>query len=94
MTTPDDTTGKRENDMSDVKVKALEWDNQGRAICLLGLYLVDIWHAGEGLWRWKGPNGKWKISNGHWTEEDAKAAAQADYETRILSALEPPHDRS
>lgn len=63
------------------KVKALVWEpwehGDFRAESIFGFY--HIW--GGGLWR--APN----HLGGVWSD-NPKAAAQADYETRILSALE------
>jgi len=77
--------------MSGVRVKGLEWsetttdiDLRGGAYAdapsILGTYMV--W--GDGTWR----NGM-TIVQGKSTLADGKAAAQAEYEQRILSALTP-----
>lgn len=76
--------------MSGVIVKPLEWHKSN----------MPAW---DGDWHTTTPviytvrcadeNGwKWSFSGGHgyaWSPEAAQAAAQADYEARILSALEP-----
>lgn len=66
-----------------VKVKALDWID-GTAACLYGAYTIHkradtMWEAvGYGTF----------IDGPHTDAEAAKAAAQSDYERRILSALE------
>ena len=72
-----------------VKVKALEWrdgppySGQQVADCVFGEYWA--WDAGSGCWS-RGSLPGTLVSGGM---KGAKAAAQADYERRILSALEP-----
>ncbi|MFT2211464.1 hypothetical protein ACLJYM_06215 [Rhizobium giardinii] len=69
-------------------VKALEWtDNRGggfNAVTVAGIYSIDI---GEAEYRVFVP-GKWPPI-GYTSLEEAKAAAQSDYERRIRSALVP-----
>ena len=71
----------------EVAVKALQWtDNRGigfSAVTVAGIYSIDI---GDGKYRVFAPC-KWPPV-GYASLEAAKAAAQADYETRIRSALE------
>jgi hypothetical protein len=76
------------NDTGGVRVKPLEWVDRGTwttADCLLGRYEID---DVNGRWHALGPSGF--VSRGHASIPEAKAAAQADYEARILSAIEPP----
>lgn len=73
-----------------VKVKPLEWNHGYASVMFGGGYLVTYYAGMEepakletrGWWDGE-PNGYFK------TVDEAKAAAQADYERRILSALEP-----
>lgn len=77
-----------------VKVKALEWAQHPtaeawRADIMLGTY--QVWVGTHGTaWQFDGLLGE-RINETASDEEEAKAAAQADYERRILSALEPDH---
>ena len=71
-------------DLAKPKVKPLVWDGHSDIGCLSPLYYGCIY-----------PNsgGNWTLDNGecvsaHKTPSDAKAAAQADYESRILAALD------
>jgi hypothetical protein len=71
-------------------VKALEWVRRGdtlsRAECVLGYYRVWTHHEADNKWFWNLDS----ITNHQNTvdsEAAAKAAAQADYEARIRSAL-------
>lgn len=81
--------------MSEVKVKALEWSREN----IDGTFWIGCAPvAGFGEYRVKFNGTKWECIRGvvlhseHGTSNAAKAAAQADYETRILSAIEPsPH---
>ena len=74
-----------------VRVKALEWSETQSEIP------NHAWQAWTGFGRWvitlrfKSMNFAeyWLFSLGFPTLESAKAAAQADYEARILAALEP-----
>jgi len=74
-----------------VKVKALEWteeeDGWWTVLPITGLpYEVRV--TDRGTVRVRNPDeGGWSPFDG--TADEAKAAAQADYERRILSALEP-----
>ena len=82
-----------------VKVKALEWvKHKGDQHCksawtcggIGGWYAIEHRHEGHfDMWAPNNPDGG-RFSN----LEAAKAAAQADYEARILSALEPSAGRS
>ncbi len=73
-----------------MKVKALEWRSPTRfshmwlADSLFGEYRA--WEIDDGFW-WREPMHGGAIVKGGL--EAAKAAAQADYEARVLSALEP-----
>lgn len=79
--------------MSGVKVKALEWvTHKGDQHCKIawtcegigGWYAIEHRHEGHfDMWTPNNPDGGRFI-----TLEAAKSAAQADYEKRILSALE------
>jgi hypothetical protein len=78
-----------------VRVKPLEWGH-GEAHCPLGVYKIDSGQASGGgrWWSWalnpdeSDPFFMWQNANNADSEEAAKAAAQADYEARILAALE------
>lgn len=77
-----------------VKVKPLKWPEtitRGHRIKSMGgLVQYTIAHYGStglpALFRWAGPGDSW--SEALRTYEEAQAAAQADYEARIRSALE------
>ena len=81
-----------------VEIKPLEWV-YGKAECEVGIYLVDSGWAdrvgGKRWWAWIKWDGDgdadpflaWQYGERHETEEAAEAAAQADYEARIRSAL-------
>jgi hypothetical protein len=72
------------------RVKALAWrvfcGNSGNseAVTPFGRYVIQIEDAGWALY----PFNEGPMDWGYSTREAAKAAAQADYERRILSALE------
>jgi hypothetical protein len=81
------------------EVRPLEWDGE-QAASPFGTYEISIWNTARDEWKWRAPdklrdvwtaagqvNGAWRQSL---TKEEAKAAAQADYAARILSALTPP----
>lgn len=73
-----------------VEVKPLEWveirANQFFEARVIGI-LYSVRLGTDGVIRWQaGHMGTWFEAD---TLEDAKAAAQADYDARILSALEP-----
>lgn len=74
-----------------VKVKALEWrDREGVhpryvAAAITGDYFIDRTKGGAFSWWTAALRGKVEVH----TLDAAKAAAQADYERRILSALSP-----
>jgi hypothetical protein len=80
-----------------VRVKPLEWGH-GEAHCPLGVYKIDSGQASGGgrWWSWalnpdeSDPFFMWQNANNADSEEAAKAAAQADFEARILSALPAP----
>ena len=76
-----------------IRVKPLEWHEKtpGRYIAKapfnLGQYVVDRHPGGELIvWIAPGPDEDWQPAK---SLEDAFAAAQADFEARILAALEP-----
>lgn len=75
-----------------VRVKPLEWykpsysDTLRRADTVLGVYRVWTHHEAEGKWFWK-VEASIQISGEASDEAEAKAAAQADYDARIRSAL-------
>lgn len=84
-----------EAQLAGARVKALEWETfEGRsyvqANCVLGQYQVSYLREFE-TWQMHRPavaGTEWKENfSRHATKDDAKAAAQADYERRILSAL-------
>ena len=70
-----------------VAVKALEWDQCGRANSEVGTYnIVCIAQGGVfGLWRPIDEGSTFPVEKG--SEEHCRAAAQSDYESRIRSAL-------
>lgn len=70
-------------------IKPLEWERGGsisfRAETPVGAYYARLaYDRGRALWA-RGETGGWRTAG---TIEDAKAGAQADYESRILSALD------
>lgn len=80
-------------------VKALEWrkwdqrDNGGSADTIVGHYHVWTHHEANGRWFWRLSTtglGPIAVQGECAAEDEAKAAAQADYEARILSALVAP----
>jgi len=80
-----------------VRVKPLEWtdfdDRGARASAFLNSsYLIQMWR-GRGEFEVSvsvpGYQSAFDGKRFHTTIDDAKAAAQADYEARILSAIEP-----
>lgn len=80
------------------KVKALEWtkrheaDTLTAAETILGRYRVWTFHEAEGRWFGdlrRGNNAEEWLAKGT-SEAELQAAAQADYEQRILSALDAP----
>lgn len=87
-------------DMKAVKVKPLVWKDTGpsfsgerlSAQTIFGVEYVCLWDDRSISWSvfiW----GEWKDCGDDGGLEKAKAAAQADYERRILSALDPAPDR-
>lgn len=73
-------------------VKTLEWPNEcpkGRRVAGKGLLEYCIAHyggdVGDPVYRWAAPSSSW--SEPLYTFEAAKAAAQADFESRIRSTL-------
>ncbi|MBJ2150649.1 hypothetical protein [Paracoccus sp. IB05] len=69
------------------KVKALVWRPDGMAASIVGQYVV--WDAiSKTGWRLSVPSAQLNVTCCA-TEAEAKAAAQADYEARILSQFEP-----
>lgn len=74
-----------------VQVKALEWDNLGYAhVPFEGRYYVGVYRPGQ--WEMRSPSMEDStFPDGLFGSEDAaKAAAQADYDRRIRSALTTP----
>jgi hypothetical protein len=77
-----------------VKVRELVWEDDGRvsrAKAVIGIYMVRpcLATAYAGQWVLDGINDPVTL---HPSPQAAKAAAQADYEARILSALTPAPD--
>ncbi|TRB05848.1 hypothetical protein EXN61_11480 [Agrobacterium tumefaciens] len=74
-----------------VKVKQLEWGPDRTAKVLGATWMVwpysDPLNDGLGNWLWQVVDAHPHASGRFHTEEEAKAAAQADYEARILSSL-------
>lgn len=79
---------------TEVKVRELEWEGDDglhlRAKTAIGDYSVLL-IENNGLSSWRGPMDRYENVE---TFEAAKAAAQADFERRIRSALVPPEARS
>ena len=73
------------------KVKPLVWTAKGYAQTPFGKYLVvrEDWSGEEDFWFICFAGKPYGKCGEHGSEEAAKAAAQADYERRILDALEP-----
>lgn len=71
---------------SAVRVKGLEWNERGFAHTGTGIVYRVI--CRPGFWRLEKIEGSSTLNSAHPNEEHAKAAAQADYERRIRSALE------
>lgn len=71
-----------------VKVNQLEWNKYDEAIGFDCKYMV--YQTGENWNCVKYPNGDshYRLAEGV-SEDNARATAQADYEARILSAIEP-----
>lgn len=68
-------------------IKALEWNERGFAHTDTGIaYRVE---KEPGYWRLTKLEGASTLYSGYPTEREAKAAAQADYEARVRSALHP-----
>lgn len=81
--------------LAPVRVKKLAWirpplsDTLSRCDTDFGTYRTWTHDEADGKWFWS-VEGGWNEANGDApNEEAAKAAAQADYEARILPALEP-----
>ena len=84
------TSSRRTRPMDKPRVKPLVWTQAGCAETPFGKYhvLMEDWSGQDDFWFvcFAGmPYGK---CGEHGSEEAAKAAAQADYEARILAALE------
>ena len=73
------------------KVKPLVWTAKGYAQTPFGKYLVvrEDWSGEEDFWFICFAGKPYGKCGEHATLEAAKAAAQADYEARILAAIEP-----
>jgi len=73
-----------------VAIKPLEWkqhtEGVWRAETIVGDYRVWTHHEAKGTWFWQ-LSYHGRISDGSGTEQECLLAAQADYETRIRSAL-------
>jgi hypothetical protein len=74
-----------------VRVKPLVWtkvtDESYRGDSLIGRYYA---YKADGFWRtYREANGSWVHPKDELSLVAAQAAAQADYEARILAALEP-----
>jgi len=87
---------ERAGEARPVAVKALEWIAEGDASfaakSLAGSYVIGKDEKGGKGWQWGfvGDARDWTISEFFDTSDEAKAAAQADYERRILSCLSHP----
>lgn len=78
--------------LAGARVKALEWTRNLHGITQwaetpFGSYAIDPTRSRPMRFMWSGITGDWMAAD---TEAQAKAAAQADYERRILSALAEP----
>lgn len=74
-----------------VRVSPLVWTAKGYAQTPFGKYLVvrEDWSGQEDFWFVCFAGKPYGQCGEHSSEEAAKAAAQADYEARILAAIEP-----
>jgi len=77
--------------MDKPRVKPLVWTSKGYAETPFGNYLVvrEDWSGKDDFWFVCFAGKPYAKCGEHGSEETAKAAAQADYEARILAALEP-----
>jgi hypothetical protein len=77
-----------------VRVKKLEWSNGIPGRMFADIYMLERLHLDD--WRLMlraNEHGNWpKFIAGPFTLDEAKAAAQADYERRILSTIEAPSE--
>jgi hypothetical protein len=76
----------------DGRVKPLEWVVDGHdGMWGNGVFNYRVRQKGPGIWWWqRAMIASWYQPEHETTLEAAKAAAQADYESRILAALEKP----
>ncbi|EMG53118.1 hypothetical protein WYI_13807 [Ochrobactrum sp. CDB2] len=80
--------------LTGVKVKGLEWvkpplsETLSRCETEFGTYRTWTHDEANGKWFWSVEGGYNEVTGEATDEEAAKAAAQADYEARILSAIE------
>lgn len=79
-------------------VKPLEWkqhtEGVWRAETLIGDYRVWTHHEADGSWFWNLSGGTITRSDKCASDEAGKAAAEADYRNRIMSALELPQPKA
>jgi hypothetical protein len=82
---------EKEMTMDKPRVKPLSWTSKGYAETPFGNYLVvrEDWSGQDDFWFVCFAGKPYGKCGEHGSEEAAKAAAQADYEARILAALEP-----
>ena len=69
--------------------KPLTSNSLSRTNSIIGAYRVWTHHEANGQWFWQLEDGEEHVVG---SEAEGKAAAQADYEARILSALSMPAD--
>jgi hypothetical protein len=80
--------------MDKPRIKPLVWTQKGYAETPFGKYLVvrEDWSGQDDFWFVCFAGKPYGKCGEHGSEEAAKAAANADYEARILAALEPVTD--
>ena len=72
--------------MTNIKVKTLVWRVDGMSSSIVGQY--SVWRSpSKSGWRLMCPSNNLNVQRFE-TEDEAQAAAQADYERRIMSAIE------
>lgn len=85
-----------ETELPAVKIKPLEWDapdSWNIAKSIVGNYVVRPCLARDYSHKWlMRPSGQETCGPLYDSEAEAQAAAQADYERRVLSALVPSDD--
>lgn len=81
--------------MTDIKtlvsVKALEWTAEDNGD-FIAQSIVGWYHVGMPTWCWSLSTPDGSVFSSFHTHTDAQAAAQADYEARVLSSLSPSRE--